>query len=270
VIHEHMFDSVRNVRIIPDICDSLLTHAPPGCTPSARPALPAVLAASATPTSTSATQLLPVTDALAPLLSGGGLQRGTTILVDTGAARSDPGRGDPGALGPGGATTLSMALVAAASAAGAWCLAAGFEDPGVVAMAELGVDLDHLVLVPRPGHSWAEVVAIALSGFEVVLLRLPFPARPAMARNLAARARERRAVLIVQAGCKAWPEGPDLRMHVEEACWAGMGEGHGNLRRRRATVTAVGRRAAARPVRRRLWLPGPGGAVVPDVVLGEA
>jgi len=165
---------------------------------------------------------------------------------------------------------LSMALAVAASAAGAWCLAVGFEDPGVVAMAELGMDLDHVVLVPRPGHRWAEVTATALSGLDVVLLRPGFPARAAMARNLAARARERRSVLIVLAGQKAWPEGPDLRMRVEEACWAGMGEGHGNLRRRRATVTAVGRRAAARPVRSRLWLPGPAGAVVADTVPGQA
>jgi hypothetical protein len=160
-----------------------------------------------------------------------------------------------------------MALIAAASAAGSWCVAVGFADAGIVAMAELGVDLDHIAIVPRPGHKWAGVVATALDGVDVVLLRLPFPARPAMARNLAARARERRAVLVVLAGEKAWPEGPDLLLRVEDSDWAGLGDGHGHLRTRRATVMAAGRRAAARPVRCRLWLPGPSGAVVPEIAL---
>jgi hypothetical protein len=159
-----------------------------------------------------------------------------------------------------------MALVAAATTAGSWCVAVGFEDAGIVAMSELGVDLDHLAIVPRPGHNWAGVVATALDGVDMVLLRLPFPARPAMARNLAARARERRAVLVVLAGERCW-EGPDLLLRVEDGSWAGLGEGHGHLRTRRATVMAVGRRAAARPVRCRLWLPGPSGEVVPEMAL---
>ncbi len=237
--------------------------------PSKRPRLPTRLVTSALPTSASRTQLLPVSDALAPLLPGRGLQRGTVLLVDTGAARAVrplSGPGSSGGSGPGGATTLSMALVAAATTAGSWCVAVGLEDAGVVAMSELGVDLEHVAIVPRPGHNWAGVVSTALDGVDVVLLRLPFPARPAMARNLAARARERRAVLVVLAGERAW-EGPDLLLRVEDAAWTGLGDGHGNLRTRRATVMAVGRRAAARPVRCRLWLPGPTGAVVPEMTL---
>jgi hypothetical protein len=146
-------------------------------------------------------------------------------------------------------------------------VAIGFGDPGVVAMDELGVDLDHLAIVPRPGHNWAGVTATALDGVDIVMLRLPFPARPAMARNLVARARERRAVLIVVAGEKAWPEGPDLLIRVESGQWTGLGEGHGHLRTRRAMVMAVGRRAAARPVRCRLWLPGPDGSVMGELAL---
>ncbi len=233
---------------------------------SKRPRLPTRLVASAVPTSASRTQLLPVSDALAPLLPGRGLQRGTVLLVDTGTARAGRPLGEPAGSGPGGATTLSMALIAAATAAGSWCVAVGLEDAGVVAMSELGVDLEHLAIVPRPGHNWAGVVSTALDGVDLVLLRLPFPARPAMARNLAARARERRAVLVVLAGERAW-EGPDLLLRIEDAAWTGLGEGHGHLRTRRATVMAVGRRAAARPVRCRLWLPGPSGTVVPEMAL---
>jgi hypothetical protein len=262
-----MFDSVQWVaRLASGVSDAPVSALHRGPFQGGRPSLPAGLAARAVPISASRSQLLPVTDALTPLLPGRGLQRGTVLVVDTGAVRSGLPSSD-GDSGHGGATTLSMALVAAASVAGSWCVAIGFGDPGVVAMAELGVNLDRLAIVPRPGHSWADVTAIALDGVDIVVLRLPFPARPAMARNLAARARERRAVLIVLAGEKAWPEGPDLLMRVEDGQWAGMGEGHGHLRTRRATVMAVGRRAAARPVRCRLWLPGPEGTVVPELAL---
>jgi hypothetical protein len=160
-----------------------------------------------------------------------------------------------------------MALVAAASGTGSWCLAIGFGNAGVAGIAELGVDLDHLAMIPSPGHNWARIAATALEGMDIVLLRLPFPARPAMARNLAARAREKRAVLIVLAGERAWPEGPDLVMRIEEGAWSGLGDGHGHLRARRATVMSAGRRGASRPVRCRLWLPGPAGTVEPEVAL---
>jgi hypothetical protein len=82
-----------------------------------------------------------------------------------------------------------------------------------------------------------------------------------MARQLVARARERRAVLIVVPGRAGWPEPPDLQLRVDEAIWEGTDGGRGHLRRRRMTVTAAGRRSAARPTRRRLWLPGPDGTV---------
>jgi hypothetical protein len=140
----------------------------------------------------------------------------------------------------------------------------------VVSIGELGVDLDHLAIVPRPGHRWAEIVASALDGVDLVLLRLPFPARASMARNLVARARERRAVLVVLAGGKAWPEGPDLSIRVENWSWSGVRDGYGHLTTRHATVMATGRRSAARPVRRRLWLPGPTGAVVPEMAYHPA
>jgi hypothetical protein len=219
--------------------------------------LPAGLLAETTPTSSSASQLLPVTDALAPLLPGRGLQRGTVLLIDTGP-------------GHAGATTLAIALAAAATSAGSWCVAIGFRDPGVLAIRELGVDLDHLAIVPRPGHKWAEIVATALDGVDLVLLRLPFPARPSMARNLVARARERRSVLVVLASEKSWPEGPDLSISVEGWTWSGLGDGYGRLTTRHATLIAAGRRAAAKPVRRRVWLPGPTGAVVPEMAYHPA
>jgi hypothetical protein len=175
------------------------------------------------------------------------------VAVDTGDGTSGAG---------GGGTTLGFALLAAASAA-SWCGAVGTAGPGIVAFDELGVDLGHLVLVPRPGPQWAQVAATLLDGMDVVLVRPPGPVRPGVARRLTARARERRGVLVVL-GSRGWPEGADVDLIVEAGAWQGVEAGHGYLRGRRLEVLASGRRAAARPVRVGLWLPSPSGQVTLD------
>jgi hypothetical protein len=87
--------------------------------------------------------------------------------------------------------------------------------------------------------------------------------RPADARRLAARARERGSVLVV-AG-KGWPEAADVRLAVTRSEWHGLdggaGVGAGRLRGRRVEVVGGGRGAAARERRSTLWLPAPGGGV---------
>jgi hypothetical protein len=170
--------------------------------------------------------------------------------------------------GAGGGTTLGFALLARASAA-SWCAAVGTADPGIVAVAELEVDLGHLVLVPRPGPLWAQVVADLLDGMDVVLVRPPGPVRPGVARRLAARARERRAGLVVLAPAQGWPEGADVQLTVEAGRWQGVEGGHGHLQGRHVEVVASGRRAATRPVRVGLWLPAPSGQVVAGHHLAE-
>jgi len=220
------------------------------------------LAARVRPTSAQSDRLLPVLGPLAPLLPGGGLQRGTVVAVDSATDNLGP-RGGPAEPGAGGATTLAFALLAAASATGSWCAAVGTTDPGLVSVAEIGVDLVRLALVPHPGRAWAEATASLIEGMDVVLLFLPWPARPGVARRLVARARERQAVLIVVASRPWWPEGPEVRLTVTAGSWEGVGLDHGHLRGRRVEVLSAGRRGASRPQVAALWMPGPTGAVVP-------
>jgi hypothetical protein len=208
----------------------------------------ALLAERVRPTAASRTRLLPVDPALAALLPEGGLRRGATIVVAT--------RG-----GAGGGISLSVALLAAASAGGSWCAAVGLPDLGAVALADLGIDLGRFALVHSPGPAWAEATATLFDGIEAVLLCPPFPPRPAMARRLVARARDRHTVLVVVPGRAGWPEPPDVHLAVDGARWDGIGQGTGHLRRRRLTVTATGRRSATRPRRHDLWLPSPAGTV---------
>jgi hypothetical protein len=189
-------------------------------------------------TTLAAERLLPVVPALRPLLPGQGLRRGSTVAVSRSAA-------------------LALALVAGASAAGSWAAAVGLPDLGMVAAAEAGIALERLALVPAPGaRAWPAVVAALLDAVDVVLVRSPagLPAREA--RRLAARARERGAVLVPLG---AWPEAPDLRLAVTASAWRGLGQGHGRLEARWVEVAVGGRGAAARERRAGLWLPGPDG-----------
>ena len=208
----------------------------------------ALLAERTRPVSSSQTQLLTVVPPLADLFPDGSLRRGSTIAVTGPAGRA------------GGGVSLTLALLAAASGAGCWCALVGLPGLGAVASHDLGIDLSRLALVPRPGTAWAEVTAALIDGVDLVVLCPPFPPRPAMARRLVARARERRSVLVVT-GRHGWPEHPDVELKVSDARWDGVGTGEGYLRRRRMTVTATGRRSSARPRRRHLWLPTPTGTV---------
>ena len=190
-------------------------------------------------------RLLALPDALAPLFPGGGLRRGSTVVVQPGPAP--------------GATTLALALVASASQTGSWCAVVGLPALGLVMAAGLGVSLERLALVPDPGSRWPAVAAALVDAVDIVLIQAGQRYRPGEARRLAARARERGAVLVPVGD--GWSESADLRLTVTAGAWQGLGQGHGHLRARPAMVAASGRGAAAQERRVQLWLPGPSGSV---------
>lgn len=161
----------------------------------------------------------------------------------------------------GGGISVALALLAAASGAGSWCALVGIPGLGAVAAHDIGVDLARLALVPHPGAAWAEVTAALIDGVDLVVLCPPFPPRPAMARRLVARTRERRAVLVVVPGRSRWPEHPDMHLSVTDMHWDGVGTGDGYLYRRWMAVAATGRRSAVRPRHHHLWVPSTTGAV---------
>lgn len=175
-------------------------------------------------------QRLPVVPELAELLPDGRLPRGTVVGVG----------------GPTGATSLALALAAGPSQAGSWTGAIGLPGLGVVAAAELGIDLARFALVPHPGGQWATVAAALVDALDVVLVRPPARVRLADARRLAARARERGAVLVVHGAAELWPETPSLRLVAAGVEWDGLGEGFGYLRTRHIEVVVSGRGAASR------------------------
>ena len=196
------------------------------------------------PTTLARERTLPVLGPLEGLFLDAGIRQGATVSV----------------AGPA-ATTLALAVAAAPSAAGAWVAAVGFPSLGLAAAADVGVALDRFVLVAEPPvDAWASTVAALVDAFGVVLVRSSGRVRLGDGRRLAARVRERGAVLL-QVGDHAWPEGADVSLAVTAARWEGLGDGAGHVQRRRVSVTGGGRRGAARPRSVEVWLPGPDGAV---------
>src|SRR5699024_3121835 len=107
----------------------------------------------------------------------------------------------------------------------------------------------------------------------MVVTRTPTRVAPGEARRLAARARNRDAVLLpylrVAGERESWP-GADVRIATRDRRWHGIGIGSGRLRHQLLTVTTEGRGRAARPRSAALWLPAPGGGVaVPESAVPE-
>jgi hypothetical protein len=182
-------------------------------------------------------RVLPVPPELEPLLPAAGLRRGSTVSVR-------------------GSTSLLLALLAEATAAGSWAAAVGMPNLGLAAAAELGVEVSRFALVPRPGVEFVAVTGALLDGMDLVAVT-PGNTSPAAARRLSARARHRGAVLL---SLGSWP-GAEIDVSCETGQWTGLDAGHGRLRARRIEVRVTGRGAAARSRIAELMLPGPAGAL---------
>ena len=224
---------------------------------------------------------LPVLDPLVALLPDGGLTRGSLLQV----------------CGVG-ATSLALSLMAAGSQDGSWAAVIGLPELGLVAAAEHGLVLDRLALIDAPPtRRGAELVAAVLDGVDLVLLDARMALSGVESRRIAARLRERGAVLImVEPVCSMGPRpslsrtsgsristtrasatgastagtsmsqatggwSPDVVLTVARSQWQGLGEGHGMLRRRRARIEAIGRGRAARPRQLEVLLPANQGSV---------
>lgn len=167
---------------------------------------------------------------LAELLPHGGLRPGTTYSVT-------------------GSASLAMALLAGPSTAGTWCGVVGAPEFGAEAAAALGVDLSRVVFVPDPGNRWVTVTAAMVDVLGVVLVKPPVPVHSGEASRLNARLRQRGGILVSMG---AWPQS-EARLSIVDSSWRGLGDGHGHLTARLATVSVDSRSGRARTGR--IWLP---------------
>lgn len=181
--------------------------------------------------------VLPTHPAFSHLLPGGGLKQGAAYSLAPSAA-------------------LLLALMARPSQDGSWCGVVGMPELGAEAAEKYGLDLDRLVFVPDPGPRWLAVTATIAEVLPVVAVRPPARVPDAEVSRLAARLRDRGAVLLVQG---RWPQAEAV-IDVAAPSWSGLGDGHGYLAGRELTVTVTARRTP-NPRRARMLLPAADGSV---------
>ena len=145
--------------------------------------------------------------------------------------------------------SLAMTLMAGPSADGAWCGVVGTAELGLEAAAAAGVELRRTILVPDPGEAWLEVVAALIDVLGVVVLRPPSHVGAKDVSRISARLRQRGGILIAYGD---WPRS-EARVSLSEVEWMGLGQGHGHLQARQATIEV--QRGAAPARRGRVWLP---------------
>jgi hypothetical protein len=208
-----------------------------------RPSLSPELLARVRPVSLAKTRTVPLGDPWRALVPDGALRRGSTVVVEA-------------PVGLGG-LSLALSLLSEASTNGHWAAVVGVDDPGVVAMAELGVDLRRVLFVPRPRGAWAESAADLLDGVDLVLVRPPSRPGHQAARRLMDRVRERGTVLVALSEPRApWPLPADLFFRVTQAEWVTSSR----LDARYLTVHVSGRGELARGTEHVVVVPNRRGA----------
>lgn len=217
------------------------------------------------PLTLAAERRLPVAESIAALLPDGALERGSVLRV-TGV----------------GATSLALALVAAASQEGSWSAVVGLGELALVAADEHGVALGRLALIEVSGwRRCAEVVAALIDGMDFVLLDARAELRAVEIRRVTARMREQGSVLLLvdpglpratsapmsrsmsqpmlSQSADGWS--PDVVLRLGSPQWSGVGQGHGLLRHRRVVIEAAGRGRSARSRRIEVLLPDDHGSI---------
>lgn len=204
------------------------------------------LAAEVAPVSLAAEQVLPLPRPLDELVPEAGLRRGWTVAVEGVAA-----------------TSLALALAAEATSTGSWVAFVGAPEVGMLAAAELGVDLARsLVVRLDDARHWSEVTAALLGAVDLIVTRPPSGVRQRDVRRLAARARERGTVLVrLPGGDEVMTV--DRRFRGTSPSWVGLTPGRGRLVARRLRVDRGDRSGGGSTRSVDVWLPGPSGRLAP-------
>lgn len=162
---------------------------------------------------------LPTAPGVAQLLPGGALRKGSSYTVH-------------------GSRQLALALLAEASATGAWCGIIGAPAFGAEAAAALGIALDRCVLIPDPGTEALGLAGALSEVLTVVFLQTSTAPRHGDVERISARLREYGSALVVAGD---WPH-PESALRVTGSRWSGLGQGEGLLRDRELSVESHDRR----------------------------
>lgn len=150
-----------------------------------------------------------------------------------------------------GSTALMLETLVAASTEELWTAIVGQPHIGILAAAETGVDLQRLILVPKPGPDAVLALSALLDGVDLLVVGPEVTLLPSDRRRLTARARERGTVIIATV---PWP-GAQIELTVTGVRWRGLGEGTGRLQSRELRVERAGRGSAAQWAQVEIVLP---------------
>ncbi|MYC86369.1 MAG: hypothetical protein F4X18_12795 [Acidimicrobiia bacterium] len=111
---------------------------------------------------------------------------------------------------------------------------------------EVGIDPDHLTVVRcDDAHRWSRALAVLLDGVKAIYAEVPRGVKEARLRRLGAKARARKATVILRPLAGSIPSGMAfMRMRAVRVEWVGAREGHGSLDSRTLGVELSGKGAA--------------------------
>ncbi|MBF6173591.1 hypothetical protein [Nocardia blacklockiae] len=167
-----------------------------------------------------AADVISISGGLGEILPQGGLARGSIV-----ACRHQ-------GLLPG--------LLAAATSGGHFAAVIGGARLGLLAVAELGGDLDRLAVIDPSSGDPLEIASILADGVPVTVLdvgRLAVP--PARGRTVMSKVRSQRGVLIITGAVAGLR--PDMDIEARVAGYTGIGHGTGRVREIRLDVRVSGR-----------------------------
>lgn len=162
---------------------------------------------------------LPTSPKLRSLLPGGMLRKGAPTAVQ-------------------GSLQLALSLLTEVSASGAWCGIIGVPQLGFEAVAQSGLALERLVLVPEPGKHTLGITGMLSEVLAALVLCPTVPPTQGEAERLGARLRDHSTALVVVGN---WPRS-DTALHVTASRWSGLGAGRGLLRTHELSVISTDRR----------------------------
>lgn len=173
---------------------------------------------------------------LAEVFPFGRVQRGSVVLFE-GSFNS-------------GVTSVLLEFLSSGGMRKMWTALVGFENLGFLAARERGVDLGRVVSVPDPGRNLAQVIAVLLDAFSVVVIDNPRLISSSQARNLVSRVRSSKSIVaVVQQHASAknmaakgvWPGSCDYLVRSSISGFSGLGRGGGFIKERQVSISLEGR-----------------------------
>lgn len=182
-------------------------------------------------------QYLELGGSLAKIFPLGRIQRGSVVLFEGGLNS--------------GVTSVTLEFLAARSIQKSWCALVGFENLGFLAAFQKGVNLTRVVSVPDPGKDTAQVAAVLMEAFPVVVLANPGHISFSQARNLTARIRHHRSIMVVvqqeseqsyKRSKDVWSGSCDYVVNSSISDIFGLGHGDGFIKERRVSLLVGNKR----------------------------